>query len=184
MSQQLNGKRIAILVADGFEQVELTEPKKALEAAGAQTQIVSPNSDKVKGWNHTDWGDEFPVDIHIDRANPQNFDGLLLPGGVMNPDKLRRSQQNIQFVKAFLDADKPIAAICHGPWVLIDAGGVEGRTMTSFMSVQTDLENAGAHWVDEEAVTDRNLLTSRNPNDIPAFNREMVKLFANSAIAV
>ncbi|MBE9181047.1 type 1 glutamine amidotransferase [Oculatella sp. LEGE 06141] len=177
-NRQLEGKKIAILVADGFEQSELTEPKKALEEAGAQTHIVSPNSDTVKGWQMTDWGDEFPVDLQIDKANPQNYDALLLPGGVYNPDKLRRSQKNIEFIRAFVNANKPIAAICHGPWTLIDAEGVKGRKMTSFMSIQTDLKNAGANWVDEEVVVDGNLVTSRKPDDIPAFNRKMIEVFA------
>jgi protease I len=178
MTQELNGKKVAILVADGFEQVELTEPKRALEQAGAQTQIVSPAQDQVKGWQHTDWGDQFPVDVPLKRANPDDYAALLLPGGVMNPDKLRRDPQALQFVKAFFDAGKPIAAICHGPWTLIDAGVVQGRTMTSYESIQTDLKNAGVNWVDQEVVVDNGLVTSRKPDDIPAFNRKMIEEFA------
>ncbi|MFW6357833.1 MAG: type 1 glutamine amidotransferase domain-containing protein [Chroococcales cyanobacterium] len=179
MALELKNKKIAILVANGFEQVELTEPKKALEEVGAITHIVSPNSDTVKGWKFTDWGDEFPVDVSIDEANPDQYDALLLPGGVMNPDKLRRSDKVVQFARSFFEQDKPVAAICHGPWTLIEAGVGKGRKMTSFHSIKTDLINAGANWVDSEAVTERNLVTSRNPDDIPAFNREMIGLFAH-----
>jgi protease I len=178
MATQLNGKRIAILVADGFEQVELAEPKKALEQAGAQAEIISPAKGKVKGWDHTEWGDQFTVDVPLEQANPENYDGLLLPGGVMNPDKLRINKQAVQFVRAFFEAGKPVAAICHAPWTLIDAGVVGGRTMTSYPSLQTDLKNAGARWVDQEVVVDNGLVTSRNPNDIPAFNRKMIEEFA------
>src|SRR5262245_52571735 len=175
MTLQLNGKRIAILVADGFEQVELTEPRKAIEQAGARAQIVSPAKGQVKGWNHTDWGEPFPVDVPLDQARPDDYDGLLLPGGVMNPDKLRMNKRAVQFVQAFFDAGKPVAAICHAPWTLIAAGAVGGRTLTSYPSLQTDLKNAGARWVDQEVVVDNGLVTSRNPNDIPAFNRKMIE---------
>jgi protease I len=178
MAQELQGKNVAILVADGFEQVELTEPKKALEQAGARTQIVSPAQGQVKGWNHTEWGDKFPVDVSLDQARPDDYDALLLPGGVMNPDKLRKNQQAVQFVRAFSDAGKPIAAICHGPWTLIEAGAVRGRTLTSYPSLQTDLKNAGANWVNQEVATDQGLVTSRKPDDIPAFNRKMIEEFA------
>ncbi|HEX6291508.1 MAG TPA: type 1 glutamine amidotransferase domain-containing protein [Herpetosiphonaceae bacterium] len=178
MNQQLNGKKVAILVADGFEQVELTEPKKALEQAGAQTQIVSPVSGQVKGWQHTEWGEQFPVDVPLSQANPDDYDALLLPGGVMNPDKLRRNQQALEFVRSFFAAGKPVAAICHGPWTLIDAGLVKGRTLTSYESIQMDLKNAGAQWVDQEVVVDQGLVTSRKPDDIPAFNRKMIEEFA------
>jgi protease I len=174
----LSGKKVAILVADGFEQVEMTEPKQALERAGAQTQIISPAQGKVKGWQHTEWGDQFPVDVPLAQARPDDYDALLLPGGVMNPDKLRANKQAVQFVKAFVDTGKPIAAICHGPWTLIEAGAVRGRTMTSYPSLQTDLRNAGANWVDQEVVTDQGLVTSRKPDDIPAFNRKMIEEFA------
>jgi protease I len=178
MEKQLDGKTVAILVADGFEQVELTEPKKALEAAGARTRIVSPVEGKVKGWKHTEWGDTFPVDVPLSQANPDDYDALLLPGGVMNPDKLRQEPRATRFVRAFFDAAKPVAAICHGPWTLIDAGVVEGRKVTSYGSIQTDLKNAGARWVDEEVVVDQGLVTSRKPDDLPAFNRKMVEEFA------
>jgi protease I len=180
--EHLNGKKVAILVADGFEQVELTEPKKALEQAGAETRIVSPSKGKVKGWQHTEWGDELPVDVPLGQARADEFDALLLPGGVMNPDHLRRKPEVQRFVKAFFDAGKPVAAICHGPWTLIDAGVVRGRKMTSYETIQTDLKNAGVDWVDQEVVVDGNLVTSRKPDDIPAFNRAMVELFAKAEV--
>jgi protease I len=180
--EHLNGKRVAILVADGFEQVEMTEPKKALDQAGAETRIVSPSKGKVKGWQHTEWGDEFPVDLPLGQARADEFDALLLPGGVMNPDHLRRQPEVQRFVKAFFDAGKPVAAICHGPWTLIDAGVARGRKMTSYETIQTDLKNAGVDWVDQEVVVDGNLVTSRKPDDIPAFNRAMVELFARSEV--
>jgi protease I len=180
--EHLSGKKVAILVADGFEQVEMTEPKKALEQAGAETRIVSPSQGKVKGWQHTEWGDEFPVDLPLGRARADEFDALLLPGGVMNPDHLRRKPEAQSFVKAFFDAGKPVAAICHGPWTLIDAGVAHGRKMTSYETIQTDLKNAGVDWVDQEVVVDGNLVTSRKPDDIPAFNRAMVELFAMAEV--
>lgn len=178
MAHDLNGKKIAILVENGFEQVELTEPKKALEQAGAQAHIVSPQRDKVKGWKFTEWGDEFPIDVPLENANPDDYQGLLLPGGVRNPDKLRMNDKAVQFVRAFFEAGKPVAAICHGPWTLIDAGVVKGRRLTSYRSLKTDLINAGANWVDEEVVVDQGLVTSRNTNDIPAFNNKMIEEFA------
>jgi len=178
MNQQLSGKRVAILVENGFEQVELTEPRDALDEAGAQTQIVSPVEGQVKGWRHTEWGDSFKVDLPLQNARPEEFDALLLPGGVMNPDKLRMNPQAVQFVKAFFDARKPVAAICHGPWTLVEADVVRGRTVTSWPSLKTDIRNAGGHWVDQEVVTDNGLVTSRKPDDIPAFNRKMVEEFA------
>ena len=173
--QKLNGKKVAILVEDGFEQIELTSPKQALEEAGATTHIVSPKSGKVKGWEHTKWGQEFPVDVAIEQANASDYDALLLPGGVMNPDKLRTNKQAVQFVRTFFDQKKPVAAICHGPWVLVEANVVNGRKMTSYHSIQTDLKNAGATWVDQEVVVDNGLVTSRNPDDLPAFNRKLVE---------
>lgn len=178
MSDSLKDLKVAILVADGFEQVEMTEPRKALDQAGAKTQIVSPMKGQVQGWNHHDKADKFPVDVDLDGAKPEDFDALLLPGGVVNPDALRLEPKAIALIKAFVDAGKPIAAICHGPWTLIDAGAVKGKQMTSWPSLKNDLSNAGARWVDQEAVVDGQLLTSRNPKDIPAFNRAMVKLFA------
>jgi protease I len=178
MQKKLNGTKVAILVADGFEQVELTEPKKALEEAGAQTEIVSPVEDEVQGWHHYDAGDNFPVDVQLEEANPEDYDALLLPGGVANPDQLRMIPEAVEFVKSFFDAGKPVAAICHGPWTLIDAGVVRGRQITSWPSLQTDLRNAGAKWVDQEVVTDNGLVTSRKPDDIPAFNQKMIEEFA------
>lgn len=178
MANELRNKRVAALVDHGFEQVELVEPKKALEAAGATVEIVSPQNSKVKGWQHTKWGDEFDVDRRLEQARPDEYDALLLPGGVMNPDRLRMNPSAVQFVKAFVDSGKPIAAICHGPWTLIEAGAVRGRRMTSWPSLQTDLRNAGAQWVDQECVTDNGLVTSRKPDDIPAFNKKMIEKFA------
>lgn len=178
MTQKLTGKRIAILVDKGFEQVELTKPKQALEEAGAETHLISPQSGKVKAWDSTDWGKEFDVDKELDNANAADYHGLLLPGGVMNPDYLRTNQTAVAFVKAFVDSGKPIAAICHGPWTLIEAGAAKGRQMTSWPSLKTDLQNAGATWVDQEVVTDQGIVTSRNPDDIPAFNKKMVEEFA------
>jgi protease I len=169
---------VAALVENGFEQSELLEPKKALEAAGARVDVVSPQQGKVKGWQHTDWGQDVPVDVRLDAANPDQYDALLLPGGVMNPDKLRVNPKAVQFVRAFVESGRPIAAICHGPWTLIEAGAVKGRRMTSWPSLQTDLRNAGANWVDQECVTDNGLVTSRKPDDIPAFNRKMIEEFA------
>jgi protease I len=178
LAGELNNTRVAALVDNGFEQSELLEPKKALEAAGARVDIVSPQQGKVKGWQHTDWGQEVAVDVRLDAANPDQYDALLLPGGVMNPDKLRANPKAVQFVKAFVDSGRPIAAICHGPWTLIEAGAVKGRRMTSWPSLRTDLRNAGANWVDQECVTDNGLVTSRKPDDIPAFNRKMIEEFA------
>ena len=173
----LQGKKVAILVTDGFEQSELLEPRKALDQAGATTKVVSPAGNKAKGWKHKEWGDEVPVDVALDSAKAEEFDALLLPGGVMNPDQLRMNPKAVEFVKHFTDAGKPVAAICHGPWTLIEAGAVRGRTVTSWPSLKTDLKNAGATWVDKEVVSDQGLVTSRKPDDIPAFNREMIRLF-------
>ena len=178
MSEKLSGKTVAILVANGFEQVELTDPKKALENAGAKTEIVSPEDDEVKGWQHTEWGDKFPVDVALDDANSDDYDALLLPGGVINPDKLRLEPKAIEFIKDFIKAGKPVAAICHGPWTLIDAEAVRGRKITSWPSLKTDLRNAGANWVDEEVVVDNGIVTSRKPDDISAFNEKMIEEFA------
>lgn len=176
--QKLNGKKVAILVANGFEQSELTGPREALDDAGATTHIVSPESGTVHGWQHTKWGDEFPVDVPLEQASASDYDALVLPGGVMNPDHLRRNEKALDFVRKFFAADKPVAAICHGPWTLIDAGVVEGCKMTSYHTIQTDLKNAGAQWVDQEVVVDNGLVTSRNPDDIPAFNKKMIEEFA------
>jgi protease I len=181
MSGQLDGKKVAILVADGFEQVELTEPRMALDQAGARTFIISPADKKVKGWNHTEWGKEFPVDVGLNAAKPSDYDALLLPGGVMNPDKLRMNESAVGFIKHFVTEKKPIAAICHGPWTLIEAGAVRGRTFTSWPSLKTDITNAGGQWVDQEVVTDNGIVTSRKPDDIPAFNEKMIEEFAEGA---
>jgi protease I len=177
-SRPLDGMKVAILVSDGFEQVEMTEPRKALDAAGAQTQIVSPLDGSVRGWKHHDPADTFEVDVPLQGAVAGDFDALLLPGGVVNPDALRMNEKAVAFVRDFVDAGKPIAAICHGPWTLINAGGVEGRKMTSWPSLRVDLKNAGADWADKEVIVDDELVTSRKPDDIPAFNREMTKMFA------
>ena len=172
---ELKGLKVAILVDNGFEQVELTRPQKALDLAGADTQIVSPQHERVRSWHFTDWGEEFPVDVPLSRAQVQNYDGLLLPGGVMNPDHLRRNEKAVAFVRAFYDQGKPIAAICHAPWMLVEADVVRGRRVTSYPSLKTDLRNAGAEWVDEEVVTDEGIVTSRGPKDIPAFNRKIIE---------
>lgn len=178
MAEQLRGKRIAALVDHGFEQVELTEPRKALQQEGATVDVISPQSGSVKGWKHTEWGDTIAVDRELKDARPDEYDGLLLPGGVMNPDHLRTNEEAVRFVKAFVDSGRPIAAICHGPWTLIEAGGVRGRRVTSWPSLATDLRNAGADWVDAECIVDNGLVTSRKPDDIPAFNRKMIEEFA------
>jgi protease I len=172
---KLQNKKIAILVTNGFEQVELTSPKQALEEQGAQTHIISPESGKIKAWDETDWGEEFSVDVPLDNANADDYDALVLPGGVMNPDYLRVEDKAIAFIKQFFEAGKPVAAICHGPWTLIEADVVRGRKVTSFPSLKTDLRNAGAEWVDDEVVTDNGLVTSRNPDDLPAFNRKLIE---------
>jgi protease I len=184
--QSLKGRKVAILVADGFEQVELEKPRQALKDAGAETSIVSPKegrvkSDRVKGWNFTEWGDELPVDIALDKASADDFDALLLPGGVINPDKLRMIPSAVAFVKSFFDAGKPVASICHGPWTIIEAGAADGRRIASWPSLKTDLRNAGAEWVDEPVVLDSNLVTSRKPDDIPQFNRAMIELFGQAS---
>jgi protease I len=176
MTQELQGKTVAALVTDGFEQVELTSPRGALEAAGARVQVVSPKA-QAKGWNHTEWGDTVPCDVGLETADAHQFDALLLPGGVMSPDKLRMDPAAVRFVQQFVDAGKPIAAICHGPWTLIEAGATRGRRMTSYPSLRTDLLNAGADWVDQAVVVDRGLVTSRHPGDLPAFNEAMIEEF-------
>jgi protease I len=174
----LKGLNVAILVENGFEQVELEEPRKALDAAGAKTSVVSPQKTRVRGWKFTEWGEEIAVDVPLDSAQPRDFDALLLPGGVMNPDALRMQAKALAFVRAFFDSGKPVAVICHGPWTVIEAGAARGRRIASWPSIKTDLRNAGAEWVDQEAVVDGNLVSSRKPDDIPAFNRAMIELFA------
>lgn len=178
MAEQLKGKRVAALVSDGFEQVELVEPKKALEQAGASVDVVAPKGGQVRGWNHAEWGDRVRVDRTLTDARPEDYDALLLPGGVMNPDHLRMNARAVEFVKQFAESGRPIAVICHGPWTLVEAGVVRGVRMTSWPSVKTDLVNAGANWVDEEVVVDRGIVSSRKPGDIPAFNRKMIEEFA------
>jgi protease I len=178
MNAKLKGKKVAILVAEGFEEAELTSPKEALEREGAQTRVVSPVDEKVRAWDEEDWGKTIRVDVPLNQANANDYDALLLPGGVMNPDKLRRNQKALEFVQGFFDAHKPVAAICHGPWTLIDAGVARGRKLTSYHSIQTDLKNAGADWVDQQVVVDNGLVTSRKPDDLPAFNEKMIEEFA------
>ena len=180
----LNGMSVAILVDNGFEQVELIEPRKALDRAGAETSIVSPAGARVRGWNFTDWGEELSVDMPLDSADAEDFDALLLPGGVMNPDKLRMQPRAVAFAKAFFDAGKPVAVICHGPWTVIETGAARGRRIASWPSLKTDLRNAGAEWVDEEVVLDGNLVSSRKPDDIPAFNEAMIELFSHAGAEV
>lgn len=175
---KLQGKRVAALVTDGFEQVELTSPKQALEEQGARVDIVSPNDGTVKGWDHTQWGEEFNVDVQLEDANPADYDALLLPGGVMNPDKLRTIPAAVQFAKSFFDSGKPVGSICHGPWLLVEADVVKGYNVTAYKSLKTDLTNAGAKFHDKEAVIDRGLVTSRNPGDLPAFNQAIIEEFA------
>jgi deglycase len=177
MARKLDGKKVAILVADGFEQVELTEPRQALDEAGAETKIVSLKSGKIQGMQHADKGDTFEVDLTLDKARPEEFDALLIPGGFMNPDALRSNEDALEFTRHFFHEGKPVAAICHAPWVLIDAGVVRGRTLTSWPAIKTDVKNAGGNWVNQEIVVDNGLVTSRKPDDIPAFNRKMIEEF-------
>jgi protease I len=181
-TENLLGVRIAILAADGVEQIELLEPRKALDDASATTHVISPYHPKVKGWNFKEWGTEIPVDVRLDEARPDDYHALLLPGGVINPDHLRMIPKAVEFVKHFVQAGKPVAAICHGPWTLIEANAVRGKTMTSWPSLKTDLKNAGANWEDKEVVHDDWLVTSRKPDDIPAFNREIIRLFSSERI--
>jgi protease I len=180
MSTELKGKKIAILATDGFEQVELTEPKKNLEDAGATVEVISLKEGQIKGWDMTDWGTTVRVDRVVSGARPADYDALVLPGGVINPDKLRMDEAAVSFVREFANSRKPVAAICHGPWTLIEAGVVKGRTMTSWPSLHTDLKNAGAHWVDQEVVADGNVITSRKPDDIPAFSRAISQALTGS----
>lgn len=172
-----NELTIAILATDGFEESELSEPRNALKDEGMITHIVSPKTDEIRAWKHTEWSSEYKVDVPLEEADAGNYDALLLPGGVLNPDQLRTEEKAIRFIKDFIEAGKPVAAICHGPQLLIEAGVVEGRKMTSYHAIKTDLMNAGANWVDKEVVIDRNIITSRNPDDIPAFNKAMIKEF-------
>jgi protease I len=178
MDQKLAGKKVAIVATDGFEQVELTEPRRVLMEAGATVHVVAPKSGSIQGMNHHDFGDKIAVDKTLGETRPDEYDALMLPGGVANPDELRINEEAIGFIRSFVTAQKPIAAICHGPWTLIEAGAVRGRKMTSWPSLKTDLRNAGAEWVDQEVVADKGLVTSRNPDDIPAFNKKMLEEFA------
>jgi protease I len=171
----LSNKKVAILTETGFEEVELTSPKKAMEEAGVKVEIVSPQEKTVKAWDNDHWSTEIPVDVHIDEADADKYDALVLPGGVMNPDKLRLNEKAIAFAKQFLEAGKPVAAICHGSQLLIETGLLEGRQVTSYPSLKTDLVNAGAEWRDQEVVTDNGLVTSRTPKDLEAFNKKMLE---------
>ncbi|RPJ70736.1 MAG: type 1 glutamine amidotransferase [Acidobacteria bacterium] len=183
MDQKLSGKRIAVLATHGFEQSELIEPKRALEQAGAKVDVVSPESGAIKGWNHKQWGEDVKVDRAVAEVKADEYDGLVLPGGVMNPDKLRMNPQAVQLVRAFFDQGKPIASICHGPWLLVEANVVKGLKMTSWPSLQTDIRNAGGEWADQECVVDRGVVTSRKPDDLPAFNRKAIEEFAEGVTA-
>ena len=182
MNKTLQGRTIAILSTDGFEQSELLEPRKALLAAGAKVDVVSPKDGSIKGWDEKDWGENVNVDVSLSSAHAEDYDAVVLPGGVMNPDSLRINTEALTFLKSFHDAGKPIAAICHGPQSLIEIGAVKGRTMTSYSSLRTDLQNAGATWIDQEVVEDNGLVTSRTPKDIPAFNKKMIEVFANGPV--
>jgi len=175
MAQHLKGKKVAILATDGFEQSELTEPKKALEDAGAITEVIAPKQGEIKGWKSKQWGDTVKVDKTLDQAKPGDYEALVLPGGVMNPDHLRMEPKAVHFVKDFVQSGKPVAAICHGPWTLVEAGVVKGKKITSWPSLKTDLKNAGANWVDEQVVVDGQFITSRKPDDIPAFNKALIE---------
>lgn len=183
MDHQLSGKTVAILATDGVEEAELIEPRKALESAGAKTVLVSNHSGEIKGWQHDHWDKEFPVDKTLDQVTAADFDALFLPGGVLNPDKMRMNDRAVAFVQGFFNEDKPVAAICHGPWMLEEAGVVKGRKVTSWPSLKTDLKNAGANWVDEPVVVDHGLVTSRKPDDIPQFDKKMIEEFAEGAHA-
>ncbi|SKA15873.1 protease I [Chitinophaga eiseniae] len=184
MGTQLQNKKVAVLVANGFEEVELTAPLEALKEAGAKVDIISPEKEKVRAWAEKDWGKDYPVDKNLSQANAQDYDALVLPGGVLNPDQLRINQQAVAFVGGFFEDGKPIAAICHGPWTLIETGELKGRRVTSYPSLKTDLENAGANWTDEAVVTDHGLVTSRTPKDLPAFCKKMVEEIAEGAHVV
>jgi protease I len=181
MASKLNGKKIAILATDGFEQAELLEPRKALEEAGAKTEIIAPKEGQIKGWNSKDWGESVRVDKTLKEARPNDYDALVLPGGVMNPDRLRMDPLAVDFVRKFAQSGKTVAAICHGPWTLIEAGVIKGKNLTSWPSLKTDINNAGGHWVDEEVCVDGQFITSRKPDDIPAFSRAIIDAVSRGA---
>ncbi|HSV17639.1 MAG TPA: type 1 glutamine amidotransferase domain-containing protein [Casimicrobiaceae bacterium] len=181
--KDLTNKRVAIVATDGFEQSELLEPKKALEAAGARVDVISLKPGRIRGWKMKDWGDEVEVDAVVGSVRADDYDALVLPGGVINPDKLRLHEDVLAFVRAFFEQSKPVGAICHGPWTLINAGVVKGRHVTSWPSLRQDLLNAGARWTDEEVVAERGLVTSRKPDDLPAFNRKLVEEIAEGVHA-
>ncbi len=178
MSKQINGKKVAILATDGYEQVELTDPRKNLEKAGAKVDVISIKQGEIKGWDHTDWGKSVKVDHLVSEVKPADYDALVLPGGQINPDQLRTDKNAVAFIKQFVESGKPVAAICHGPWGLVEADVVNGKTVTSWPSIHTDLKNAGANWVDKEVVQDGNLITSRKPEDIPAFSETLIATLA------
>jgi protease I len=181
--QKLSNKRVAILAADGFEEAELVKPKEALEEAGAVTEVVSPSSGKIQGMVHDKKGEKVAVDVALEKADVNDYDALMIPGGLINPDTLRTNKTALEFVRRFFAAGKPVAAICHAPWVLIDAGVIKGRTLTSWPAIQTDIRNAGGHWVDMEVVVNQGLVTSRKPDDIPAFNEKMIEEFGEGVHA-
>jgi protease I len=178
MAESLVGKKIAVLATDGFEQAELMDPRTALDHAGATTEVISPKGGAIKGWKTKDWGESVPVDKTLDQVKAQDYDALVLPGGVMNPDHLRMDPKAVQFVKEFVATGRPVAAICHGLWTLVEAGAVRGKTFTSWPSLKTDLKNAGANWVDQEVVTDGQFISSRKPDDLPAFNKAIIEAVA------
>lgn len=180
----LNGKKVAIITENGFEEVELTSPKKALEQAGATVHIVSPQKQKVRAWDHDRWSIELPVDVNIKDADHSEYDALVVPGGVLNPDKTRMNEDCVEFVKAFLTSGRPVAAICHGPQLLIETGLLQGRNMTSYPSIKTDLQNAGVIWEDKEVIVDHGLVTSRSPKDLEAFNKKMIEEIKEGVHAV
>jgi protease I len=180
-TKSLRGKTVAILATDGFEQSELLEPRKALDEAGAKTVVIAPKAGKIRGWKTKEWGDEVPVDLTLDKANPDDYDALMLPGGVLNPDRLRLDERAVTFVRAFFESEKPVAAICHAPIMLIEADVLEDRHVTSWPSIRTDIRNAGGEWSDEEVVVDAGLVTSRKPDDIPAFNAKMIEEIAEGS---
>ena len=175
MNDRLKGKKVAIVATHGFEEVELSDPKKHLEEQGAETHIVAPQSGAIRAWRHDHWSEDYQVDKTIDEASPGDYDAIVLPGGVMNPDQLRKSEKAVNFIEKFFATGKPVAAICHGAQTLIETGALQGRTMTSYPSIKTDLKNAGVRWEDREVVVDQALITSRTPDDLPAFNRKIIE---------